>query len=64
MELDDLQSLIDDELCMRGTSLCIGRALLSDSLLPERLHFDVVSVCANYDAGRARIHRVCEAWQS
>ena len=58
MTLEDLQSLIDDEVVMHGASPCIGRALLSDGPLPERLRFDVVGVCANYDAGRVRIHHV------
>ena len=64
MTLDDLQSLIDDEVVMRGASLCIGRALLSDGPLPERLRFDVMSVCPNLDAGRVRVHHVRGAWQS
>ena len=64
MTLDDLQSLIDDEVVMRGASLCIGRALLSDGPLPERLRLDVMSVCPNLDAGRVRVHHVRGAWQS
>lgn len=42
----------------------MGRALASDGPLPERLRFDVVSVCVNLDAGRVRVHHVRGAWQS
>lgn len=64
MTLDDLQSLIDDDVVAHGAALCIGRALLSGDELPSHLRFDVVSVCANPEAGRVRVHHVRGAWQS
>jgi hypothetical protein len=64
MTLDDLQSLIDEDVVAHGAALCVGRALASDGPLPERLRFDVVSVCVNLDAGRVRVHHVRGAWQS
>ena len=64
MTLDDLMSLVDDEVRMEGAAMCIGRALLNDEPLPERLRFDVMSVCANIDAGRVRVHHVRGAWRS
>ena len=51
MTLDDLQSLIDDDVVAHGAALCVGRALTSDGPLPERLRFDVVSVYVKLDAG-------------
>ena len=64
MTLDDLQSLIDEDVVAHGAALCVGRALAAEEPLPERLRFDVVSVCANLDAGRVRIHHVRGAWQA
>lgn len=64
MTLDDLMSFVDGEVRMEGAAMCIGRALLGGEPLPERLRFDVVSVCANIDAGRVRVHHVRGAWQS
>ena len=37
MTLDDLQSLIDEDVVAHGAALCVGRALASDGPLPERL---------------------------
>lgn len=64
MTLDDLQLLIDDDVVAHGAALCIGRALLSRADLPSHLRFDVVSVCANPEARRVRVHHVRGAWQS
>jgi hypothetical protein len=64
MTLDDLQSLIDEDVVAHGAALCVGRALASDGPLPSHLRFDVVSVCVNLDAGRVRVHHVRGAWQS
>ena len=64
MTLADLESLIDEDVVAQGAALCVGRALASDGPLPERLRFDVVSVCVNLDAGRVRVHHVRGAWQS
>ena len=57
MTLDDLQSLVDDEVRMEG-AMHIGRALFCGESLPERLRFDVTTMCANIDAGRVRVHHV------
>ena len=64
MTLADLESLIDEEVVAHGAALCVGRALASEGPLPSHLRFDVVSVCADIDAGRARVHHVRGAWQS
>ena len=64
MTLADLESLIDEDVVAHGAALCVGRALASEGSLPERLRFDVVSVCVNLDAGRVRVHHVRGAWQS
>jgi hypothetical protein len=64
MTLDDLQSLIDEDVVAQGAALCVGRALASEGPLPSHLRFDVVSVCVNLEAGRVRVHHVRGAWQS
>ena len=64
MTLDDLQSLIDEDVVAHGAALCVGRALASDGPLPSHLRFDVVSVCADPGAGRVRVHHVRGAWRS
>ena len=64
MTLDDLQSLIDEDVVAHGAAFCVGRALASEGPLPERLRFDVVSVCVNLNAGRVRVHHMRGAWQS
>lgn len=64
MTLEDLESLIDDEVRAKGAAMCIGRALATDGPLPERLRFDVVSACINPEVGRVRVHHVRGAWQS
>ena len=62
--LMDLQAMVDDDVRARGAALCVARALGTDGPLPERLRFDVMSVCVNLDAGRVRVHHVRGAWQS
>lgn len=63
MTIGDLESLIDD-VRAHGAALCIGRALLGGGELPERLRFDVVSVCMSATELRVRVHHVRGAWQS
>ena len=60
----DLQAMVDDDVRAKGAALCVARALGTDGPLPERLRFDVMSVCVNLDAGRVRVHHVRGAWQS
>ena len=61
MTLEDLQQLIDDEVVVRGAVYRPRAAVRRPP--PERLRFDVVSVCVNLDAGRVRVHHVRGTWQ-
>ena len=62
--LGDLQGMVDDEVRAKGAALCVSHAVCSDGPLPERLRFDVMSVCVNLEVGRVRVHHVRGAWQS
>ena len=54
MTLADLEPLNDEDVVAHGLAPCMGRTLASEGTLPTHPRFDVVSVCVNLDAGRAR----------